>query len=122
MAAERELMNARIAALQAGIDRAYRQLIDARGDLTVASGKSDADVVASTKDYVDEAMFEHVSTVNVAEMTPTIEQGLSSLEVAINLIPPAVDAPPVEHDRAGRDEEADAAGGVGRLDLASTTR
>jgi hypothetical protein len=45
---------------------------------------SDADVVASAKDYVDEveAMFERVSTVNVAEMTATIEQGLSNLEAA----------------------------------------
>jgi hypothetical protein len=30
MSAERELMNAWIAALQAGVDQAYRQLIDAR--------------------------------------------------------------------------------------------
>jgi hypothetical protein len=112
MAAERELMNARIAALQAGVDQAYRQLIDARADLMIASGHSDADVVAAAKDYVDEveAMFERVSTVNVAEMTATIQQGLSNLEAAIALIPPAVEAPPVERDPAGRDGEADAAG------------
>jgi hypothetical protein len=40
--------------LQAGVERAYRQLIDARADLMVASAQSDADVIASAKDYVDE--------------------------------------------------------------------
>lgn len=110
MAAERELMGARMAVLRAGVDRAYRQLIDARADLMVASAQSDADVIASAKDYVDEvrAMFEHVSTVNVAEMTATIEQGLSNLETAIAMIPPTVAAPPVECERTGRDDEADA--------------
>jgi hypothetical protein len=43
-----------------------------------------------------------VSAVNVAEMTATIEQGLSNLEAAIALIPPAVDAPPAERHRTGR--------------------
>lgn len=63
MAAERELMNARIAVLLAGVERAYRQLIDARADLMFASVHSDADVVADAEDYVDEvkAMFECIS-------------------------------------------------------------
>ena len=66
-----------------------------RADLIVASAHSDADVVASAKDYVDEveAMFERVLTVNVAEMTATIEQGLSNLEAVIALIPLAVEPP-----------------------------
>jgi hypothetical protein len=70
MADERELMNARIAALEAGVDRVYRQLIDACADLMVAFGQIDVGVVASVKDYVDEveAVIERVSTVDVAEI------------------------------------------------------
>jgi hypothetical protein len=77
-----------------------------RADLIVASAHSDADVVASAKDYVDEveAMFERVSTVNVAEMTATIEQGLSNLEAVIASIPPAVERR-AGRDRTGRDDE-----------------
>ena len=107
MSAERELMNAHMAELLAGMDGAYRQLVDARADLMVASVHNDADVVAAAKNYVDEvtAMFERVSTVNVAKMTATIEQGLRNLEAAIALIPPAVEAPPTDRDQTGRDEE-----------------
>jgi len=80
-AAGREIMNARIAALQACVDQAYRQLIDARAEMMVAAAHGDAEIVASAKDYVDEVktMFEHLSTANVAEMTATIEQGFSNL-------------------------------------------
>jgi hypothetical protein len=53
MADERELMNARIAALEARVDRVYRQLIDACADLMVAFGQIDVGVVASVKGYVD---------------------------------------------------------------------
>jgi hypothetical protein len=47
-------------------------------------------------------MFERVSTVNVAEMTATIEQGLSNLENAIALIPPAVEASPCAGRKSGQ--------------------
>jgi hypothetical protein len=106
MAAERELMNARIAALQAGVDRAHQQLTDAHADMAIASAYGDADVVRAAKDYVNEvtAMFERVSTVNVTEMTAAIEQGLSNLEAAIALIPPAVEPPLAPRSRAGRDD------------------
>jgi len=116
MAAEWELMNARIVVPQAAVDRAFQQLIDARADLMVASTHGDADLVAAAKDYVDEVevMFGRVSTVNVAEMTATIEQGLSNLESAIALIPPDVGAPPVERDPAGRDDDVDTAEASGK--------
>ena len=52
----------------------------------VASAHSDPHVAAAAKDYVD-------------------EQGLSNLEAAIALIPPAVEAPPAERDWTGRDDE-----------------
>jgi hypothetical protein len=66
--------------------------------------------VAAAKDYVDEvkAMFERVSTVNFAEMTAAIEQGLGNLEAAIALIPAAVEPPPAERDQTRHDDEADA--------------
>ena len=90
----------------------------------VASTHSDADVVAAAKDYVDEvkSMFERVSTVNLAEMTATIEQGLTNLETAIALNPPVVQAPPAERDGgAARDDDA-AAPRRRSLGFVSTTR
>jgi hypothetical protein len=107
MDAERELMTAGIAGLQHVIDRAHKELTDARGDLAGAYRHGDPEVVGSARHYVDEveAMFEQVSAASVLEMTATIEQALSNLESAIALIPPAIDARTATAGASGRDEE-----------------